>query len=41
MEHVKALETVQTLDALRYSIQSEEAFLRRENVEMNNFLSAN
>jgi hypothetical protein len=40
-EHTKALESVQTLDILRYSIQSEENFLRKENVEMNNFLSAN
>lgn len=30
-EHNKALETVQGLDILNYSIQSEENFLRREN----------
>ena len=40
-EHIKALDSVQALDILRYSIQSEESYLRRENVEMSNFLSAN
>lgn len=37
-EHLKSVEKVQTLETIKYSLASEEEYLRNENMKMQDFL---
>lgn len=40
-EHIKAVEKIQHLETIKFSLDSEEGYLRNENARMSEFLRKN